>query len=115
MSETSLTIPDQAWDDRRVGKQGDIRLETAVERLSEVDFDLFSPALEAMRESEIDVQNAQQHVQRAQNRYLQRQGALQYVFERLAARYQLGPTDEIDREGRILRKEPTDENLFQER
>lgn len=67
------------------------------ERLTAEDFDLFLPAME-------DWQAANKTLQEAQQAFLEKRGALAYVFNRLRPKYALTDGDDVNLEGVIIRK-----------
>jgi hypothetical protein len=76
----------------------------AAERLSEADLALMRPALFMAQQSRQRLAQAQQELAQAQVHAHQADGALQYVWDLLAPRYDLTlGRDEIQEDGAILR------------
>jgi len=79
-------------------------VETAVDRIEQADLDLLQPAMKEWQAAGVILEQAQQVLQQAQTKFVATQGAVAYIRNRLAPKYDLTAKDGIDIDGVISRE-----------
>jgi hypothetical protein len=96
--------PEENQDDRRLVDAG-IVAETLPSSLSEEDLILFQPAIQQTVQTQQFLQMAQQQFNQAQVNVAASQHLLRYLVTHFRAKYKMNDGDDVDEDGKIIRKE----------